>query len=508
MDIRTKLVFALVAVALGSMLALGAVMYASSKSVLKDRRLEQLEGIAESMKDGLEEVSSGWHDRVSLIASRTQLRQSLAEYNRTNDPQAPARIQRILADALSAVDIVQALSVYDAKGELVATVGPELATEFQQPASLLLSQSPSVTYLGATVDARDSLRVEYAATLALDNQDQGLLQARLSATSLLDLTDNRSRLGSTGEVMIVFRDPSGTIRVLHRTGSDGTRVWSAVEPTGPNDPVYLALQGEEVVRSEGVTDYRGKHVWTAIRYLPETGWGLIVKVDTEEAMAPVRAFQDQLIRLALSLGAFAILIGAILGIRFAAPIHDLAEVAGRIRGGALSARAEVTSEDEVGVLARTFNQMADELEQRVSLLREFQKYFELSLDMLCIAGTDGYFKRVNPAFERTLGWDTTTLVSKSFLEFVHPDDRPATTRELDKLARGIPSISFENRYRCADGSYKTLMWRAHPEPETGLVYAIARDITAPKERQERARREIETLRGRLEAAETKLRKQS
>ena len=95
----------------------------------------------------------------------------------------------------------------------------------------------------------------------------------------------------------------------------------------------MALRGEEAVRSEGITDYRGQAVWAAVRYLPETGWGLIVKLDASEAVAPVLAFREQFIRLSLSLGAFAILIGTVLGLRFAAPIHELAEVANRIRGG-------------------------------------------------------------------------------------------------------------------------------------------------------------------------------
>jgi PAS domain S-box-containing protein len=189
-----------------------------------------------------------------------------------------------------------------------------------------------------------------------------------------------------------------------------------------------------------------------------------------------------------------------MGLRFAKPIHELAAVADRIREGDLSVRAAVTSQDEVGHLARRFNQMAEELEQRVTLMREFQNYFDYSLDMLCIAATDGYFKRVNPAFERILGWSVDELLARRFLDFVHPDDLAKTEREIARLAQGLPTISFENRYMCFDGSERILAWTAHPEPETGLIYAIARDVTDLRAEREAARATIAALESRLRDA--------
>ncbi|MEC4982770.1 MAG: PAS domain S-box protein [Oscillatoria sp. PMC 1068.18] len=111
---------------------------------------------------------------------------------------------------------------------------------------------------------------------------------------------------------------------------------------------------------------------------------------------------------------------------------------------------------------------------------ELERFFNLSLDLLCVAGVDGYFKRVNPAFESTLGYTTTELLSRSFLDFVHPEDRPATFAELEKLATGNPTINFENRYLAKNGVYRWLAWKARPMQKEGLVYAIARDITAQK----------------------------
>ena len=91
MDIRTKLVFALVAVALASMLALGAIMSVEADEALRESKLEQLDALAEAKKEGLEQIVSGWRDRVSLIASRTQLRESLVEYGQTGSEGDSAR---------------------------------------------------------------------------------------------------------------------------------------------------------------------------------------------------------------------------------------------------------------------------------------------------------------------------------------------------------------------------------------------------------------------------------
>lgn len=121
------------------------------------------------------------------------------------------------------------------------------------------------------------------------------------------------------------------------------------------------------------------------------------------------------------------------------------------------------------------------LEELTHIKQERDRFFTFSLDMLSIAGFDGYFKRVNPAFEKTLGFTAEQFLSQPFREFVHPEDRAATYAELEKLTQGAPTIYFENRYQTHNGSYKWLAWTAFPILEEGLVYAIARDISAFKQ---------------------------
>ena len=113
------------------------------------------------------------------------------------------------------------------------------------------------------------------------------------------------------------------------------------------------------------------------------------------------------------------------------------------------------------------------------------RFFALSLDLFCVADFDGYFRQVNRAWHESLGWTEAELLGRPFLDFVHPDDRAATTRESAKIERGGCAINFENRYRCRDGSYRWLQWMAAPSVEEGRIYAVARDVTTAKDAQAR-----------------------
>ena len=133
--------------------------------------------------------------------------------------------------------------------------------------------------------------------------------------------------------------------------------------------------------------------------------------------------------------------------------------------------------------------------------QEFQNFIELSKDLVCIANVDGLFYKVNPAFTKVLGYSKEELEGKPFINFIHPDDLDKTFKEVEKLSKGEKTISFENRYRCINGEYVLLSWNTSPDPETGNLYCIARDITLEKLQQQELVNTTNDLKALLNASE-------
>jgi len=131
---------------------------------------------------------------------------------------------------------------------------------------------------------------------------------------------------------------------------------------------------------------------------------------------------------------------------------------------------------------------------RIRTQRELDRFFTLTNDLYCIAGFDGYFRRINPAWEKTFGYTMEELLAKPFEHFLHPDDLKKTREQFGRQHHGHEAVSFENRYRCKDGSYRWLLWNAQPLVEEEVVFASARDVTERKQIEENLRQTEERAR--------------
>jgi chemotaxis protein methyltransferase CheR/two-component system CheB/CheR fusion protein len=107
----------------------------------------------------------------------------------------------------------------------------------------------------------------------------------------------------------------------------------------------------------------------------------------------------------------------------------------------------------------------------------FERIFNLSAFLACTTSQEGTFQKVSPVCYEILGFSEKELLTKPFVDFVHPDDKKVTMDNMESLARGIPLIKFSNRFICKDGSYKWLEWSARSFVEGGEIYAIAYEVT-------------------------------
>ena len=115
---------------------------------------------------------------------------------------------------------------------------------------------------------------------------------------------------------------------------------------------------------------------------------------------------------------------------------------------------------------------------------DLEYFFELSPDLLCIAGFDGYFKKINPAVSKTLGYTPEELMAKPINSFVHPQDQKLTASKRDLIRKSVPLLHFDNRYITKKGDVVWLTWTSMPIESEQVVFAIAKNITYRKKLEE------------------------
>lgn len=401
MDIRTRLVLALVFFSLASMTLLGMFAYTTSATLLQKMSLRQLDTLAESKKQEILKVYGGWEDNLRLVKHRTQLRKSIRDYVKQGSRDARRQVERIIQGIVenTAIDGIDKLSVFTSDGSEIASFGISDIT----PSSISSSEAPvskDITYEGAHVgthpDKPDGVQLVLSTDVQLDGEMIGRIELIIDAAKLLDVTTDYTGLGDTGEAFVVMktRVMKTTVmkaRVMKATVTKTTVIntrdmktggmktsevlqrlnpprhqlanWDSRQPLATaSDDMRRAFPESRPIVPEEHTDYRGEVVWSVTRLLPVQDWGLVVKVDVNEEEKRVHELRKSLFDIAIALSAFAIIGGALLGFYLARPIRRLAVVVEKIQQGETHIRAEVKGNDEIAYLAKIINLYMDDIE--------------------------------------------------------------------------------------------------------------------------------------------------
>ena len=354
MDIRTKLIFACVAISLTSMLLLAAFFYHTSAEVLRDISARQLESLVSARVEDIQLIRKAWREQVMLIQSRTALREQVARH-----PEAPSDVkpvvQRIIEDAHRSVTIMRRIAVFDSRGDPVASTGAAEA----ESRPYVETEGQGLRVAGFALRAADSVDAVVHAPLMLRNERVGHLEAIVETDSLLAITKNYRGLGESGEMYLVAERDSGELTILNRLRQRDSDELVQVPKEQASKVMLAALSGGDTVL-EGATDYRGTKVWAATHTLPDLRVGLAVKIDEKEELSRILALRADFVDVTLSVAALSILGGALLGTFLARPIRALHDTVERIRDGEHELRASTTGDDEVSFLSESFNNLMDE----------------------------------------------------------------------------------------------------------------------------------------------------
>ncbi|WP_413561100.1 PAS domain-containing protein [Bdellovibrio sp. HCB209] len=141
------------------------------------------------------------------------------------------------------------------------------------------------------------------------------------------------------------------------------------------------------------------------------------------------------------------------------------------------------------VYKRAVSRLAETESSHITL----DRFFAISSDLMAVAGQDGLLKKVSTSLINTLGYNEETLLNTPFFEFIHPDDKESTKKNIEALNQGLRSVGFENRYRAADGNYRTLSWSAAADKQLGVRFASARDVTEERAFQSRTQQIMDAV---------------
>lgn len=360
MRLIEKITLLLLGISLLPLVVVGSLLYFSAKTTLQSQTTEQLSSIATVQEHRLNDIRSQNLKRLADFNSRELLRALLDTYNRTGDEDALAHITASLNDAKRLGGDIRGVTIMNKNGDLVASTEKDTTTTHQL-ASELFKQGINQNSVRLAFKDSDGEAVFYlSGPLEYGGSKVGMSIIEVSAEELIKTVTDYTGLGDTGEFVLGQRLDNGSFAYITPLRFDSQSTNRTI--TDKALPMYKALMGEEATFSD-IKDYRGHEVIAVTHYLEDSDWGLVAKIDRDEAFERLSGLSSQFILLAFINSVLVVFASIAIARYVTQPILDIDEVAEQTAKGNLKSRVANISDDEIGNLAGTFNDMLDTLEE-------------------------------------------------------------------------------------------------------------------------------------------------
>ena len=362
MKIRAKLSLTYLTVSLLALPCMSAFIYFYEKNTITSEQLSHLESVSSIQSHRVESLIEQNLERIRLVSSRTQLRISLDNYLKNSDSNHLEKINRILNDAMTSIESFRVISILNKDGLVVASTSPvRLGKNYSQLEFYKTAHSKN-TADHFFLDSNSRLKLYLSGPLKIGNKFLGILLIESDAQNIVSLLSDYSGLGQTGETVLGRLHTNGNYAqyLAPLRFDEHAAMQRIVDLNRHSNPMVMALANKKQFLGSGI-DYRNHEVLVATDYIASTNWGLVVKIDQEEAFSPINDLLKYILFISLSLLLAVAWVSFLLAKVISNPIVELTNAAHEIDQGNLNKRAEIKSNDEVGELARTFNNMADGL---------------------------------------------------------------------------------------------------------------------------------------------------
>lgn len=256
---------------------------------LEDITLGNLRTIASMQESRIEQIVQQNLERLSLIVSRTEIRTSLNEYNNTGNAEVLERVNKNLRDAKDSIDDFKTLSIVNEDGIIIASTKPnQIGSDVSNQRYFIVGRNSP--HIGTEIiDGEEEFIL--AAPFLLEDQYIGTLIAEEQMETLISVTRHHIALGETAEILIAEETEQGSSRLIVQPRFfDHPNARTLIEADEISAPLVEALKKNETLLPDAI-DYRGKEVLAVTRYIPEAHWGIVVKIDKEEAFRSAHLLQ-------------------------------------------------------------------------------------------------------------------------------------------------------------------------------------------------------------------------
>ena len=367
-SIRTRIVAAAMVVGVVPLFVGAVAAYGWQRSEAIGQVLDRLDSVAAAQEARLDDFLTAGVELLRHLSERPDLMAALRDYAMEGGEDPAIDVARALRAAAASSSRITALALVDVTGEVVSSVGSVAAALRNE---LYLERAKESIVVGEVVhDGAGQVIHVAAGPVTLGELYLGTIVVAESMTPVLRAVSDYTGLGTTGETTLATRDAIGDAVFIAPLRFDPGATLSRIIPQEQRDaPMTLALATSEAVVTDG-TDYRGVSVLASIRYLPLADWGVVVKLDTAEALSGVHQFGKVAIPAVTLLALGALLIALVVSRQLTSPLRDLTTAAVAVSRGERNRRVEVVGHDEVGALAAAFNVMTEELTTLAASLEE------------------------------------------------------------------------------------------------------------------------------------------